>query len=283
MPKIKGKQQKTITILWGLPGAGKSTYAQSLYVPYSGSLARTVDMDLIFRTNESQAVKMKKLGNELLRCLQIYNEAVIDGLITTNAQARKIIDYLAVTLSDYQLVFKIVYWKLDRESCLVNDKDRRTKSSKFSIENMPFEIPNVDVLPECAGNNRITAMKTIRKSSMLGLALAAGINKYHIKDMKMYSDTWSLGGSYGSYHDDGVHPVDADDPLEFTELDNLLESIYPDISFLKYKKIKSECCSIEKENHSDYYDGGTTSAKHVCDLNKLHDILIDFNILKEDK
>jgi hypothetical protein len=96
--------------------------------------------------------------------------------------------------------------------------------------------------------------------------------------MLLHSESWSLGGTWGSW-DGRSGTVDAETPLEFTEFDRLLEVVCPNISFLGYKKLKSQCCQLDSRVDSDYYGGSSTNVRHVCNLQELFDSLNEMNLI----
>jgi hypothetical protein len=273
----KGKQHKTITFLWGLPGCGKTTYSEQNIDYHS----RVVDVDSIFLQNsKSIQDSIKALSKVLVETLSCYNVVILDGLFTTNAQVRKLIDYLSITFSEYDLIFKIVCWREDRETCLFNDAGRRELSSSISIQNIPFELPDVSILPECAKSKRITYQKTVRKSPAALMAIRAGLDENTVKTLKFKSSEWCMGGSWGNCYGDGGD-IAAEEQPEFDAFDSLLEQICPQITFLQYKKIKKECCTVETRGDSDYYGGHSSYGFYLCDLEKLYSILNELNLLPD--
>lgn len=220
------------------------------------------------------------------------NSIIIDGLITTNQQLRTIIDSITAAFDkQYKIIFRLVYWNEDRESCLHNDEGRREFSSEVSIRNLPYEKPDFQKFPELP-QNRITFMKVIKKSSTINwisdllrrLKYNHDNTEYYIErvvdSMQLTSESWSLGGTWCSW-DDASGEVEAEDPLEFEVFDKILETVCPNLSFLSYGKLRDECCSIVKESEYDYYGGGTTNAHHVCDLQELYDSLKEMGFLSE--
>ena len=94
----------------------------------------------------------------------------------------------------------------------------------------------------------------------------------------LISNTWSLGGTYGSCWDDQLHSISAEpQPASFVEFDNLIEKIDPNIGFLKYKKIYNNCVEISTYRDHDYYGGSTENAQFKCDLKKLYNMLEEYN------
>jgi hypothetical protein len=100
-------------------------------------------------------------------------------------------------------------------------------------------------------------------------------------DKKLRSERWCTGGAYGNCWNDHLSPVSGDDPLEFDELDDLLEKIAPNVTFLHYKKIRNRCVSTEDSYESDYYGGGCNYMNWVCDLEELYSILEELGYIQE--
>ena len=194
---------------------------------------------------------------------------------------RDIIDSLTADFSKYQLVFELIYWNEDRESCLYNDKHRREVSSEISIKNLPYEKPDPQAFPEISPK-RFQNMRVVRKKP--AVAWIAGLLKkleydyftadLIVKSMEIKSGEWCLGGTWGSW-DGKSGTVSAESPLEFDEFDRLLEEVCPSINFLGYKKLKSRCCTLVTKESGDYYGGSTTNSYHVCDVQKLYDSLVE--------
>lgn len=87
----------------------------------------------------------------------------------------------------------------------------------------------------------------------------------------IYSSSWHGAGEGYSYTGE-TYPISAEQPVEFEEFYNLLESINPNMSFLLFKKIERECVSIEETYCRDYY----TSAmeyRYKLDLSLMYDLI----------
>ena len=124
-----------IYIMMGLPGSGKTTYCET------------------HAKNKENIVEY--LGQPLN--LELKEEIYIDGLILTNEKLRNLIDQeieplqYYFLLEDINIKLHIVYFKENREQCLINDEYRmktgnRNMLENHSIENRKFEYPNVDLI-----------------------------------------------------------------------------------------------------------------------------------------
>lgn len=95
--------------------------------------------------------------------------------------------------------------------------------------------------------------------------------------MKDLSIEWCHGGTSFSY-DGSEHTVSPESEPEFDVLDNLIEMINPDISFLKYKKIVRECVDVSTFNSAGFYGGTATSSSKTLNLRQLYEALECSNI-----
>ena len=126
-----------IYIMMGLPGSGKTTYCET------------------HAKNKENIVEY--LGQPLN--LELKEEIYIDGLILTNKKLRRLIDreieplQYYFSLEDINSKLHIVYFKENREQCLVNDKYRmfqgkRTMDAEHSIKMMKFEYPDLSLFED---------------------------------------------------------------------------------------------------------------------------------------
>ena len=238
-------------------------------------------------------------------------DVCVDGPITTYNHLEKVIDDIISYMdlycrwrgskTDYQLSFIIHQWDENREYCLYNDR-RRNREVKAGASIALFEYTLIDtnfikMLRKHIENiglkesNKIR-LKTIKRISHMvkktttfeQIFEPACDNCYGHGDdpqgMYLYSESWSLGGEWGDCW--GAHGnVSGEDPKEFIELDDFLESVAPNISFLQYKKIKNHCVEVKNWHVSDYYSSGTDEACWRCDMRKLYDMLKEMNYIED--
>jgi predicted kinase len=286
MSKKKGKRQIKVIVLYGLPGSGKTYFSKSYnHIP-------VIDLDAITtKIGGNKFAVFSKLNKEFDKKItyrsfhSVTDAVVIDGLITTNQQLRDIIDSLTVEFAQYQLVFELVYWNEDRETCLYNDKNRRKVSSEISIKNLPFEKPDLQLFPELS-QKRVRAMKVVKKSPAIAWItdLLKKLDKGDweieqvVETLKFTSSEWYLEGTWGHW-DGSSGTISPETPLEFDEFDLLLEIACPNISYLNYKKLKSNCCELVESDTSDYYGGSSSKMCHACDVQKLYDALVEMKMI----
>ena len=273
------RRQIGIHFTYGLPASGKTTFANDSR--NHGGRTTVIDFDAIcnkYKTQTIPSAKKSAIFKNLRNQITAFGSTdciIIDGLFTTNAQVKEVIDYLNIELGDsYDLFYGIYWWPEDRENCLKNDIGRRGESSVTSINNLPFEKPNASVLgiPE----KRITKQRVFARSDAQVWAIKLQLGE----QMILKSKSWCNGGTWGSW-DGSEGTVDAEPPIEFSEFDELLGKICPDISFLNYKNIKNKCVTLKTVDDNDYYGGSTSRSYHECDLNKLYDELKSRDLIKE--
>lgn len=291
MSKIKGKTQKTVIFLWGIAGSGKTTYAESFK---SHSYVKVIDGDKIYKKNPGDSLNL--LIKEIVKACdnKSYKEIIVDSLLTTNDQARKIFNLLNKAASEYDLLYKIVYWKEDREACLHNDKDRRSQDSEITINNIPFEKPDCKILTEL-NSKRITAKTVVKKQFPSTVMVAANKLGFKHKKTKSYSlfqeysidgdvlksREWSEGSYWSGSENSSSSCSPGDDQPEFEDFDKLLGELCPNITFLQYKKIYRQCCKLNHRQDSDYYGGYSKYAWYTCDLIKLEEVLKEMGYLSD--
>lgn len=270
-----------IVLCVGLPGSGKTYFLKNNY-PNNRS---TFDEDYEFLSDDDKIDIVKTIGNRArsnFHYLKIYNELrpiIIDCLITTNSELNKVVDKIyeisiKEDVSD-RIHFVIHFWKENRELCLYNDRGRRReKSSEISIRNLPLEYPIV--------NNSDIDYEIIEHDVIAAPSLNIYFNKYkdsYKNDFVLTSESWSAGGSWGNCW--GNSGTISPDPVpQFTVFDDMLEQLCPDISFMTYKKLYNETVTVEERSENDYYGGTEYRHYYKCDLEKLHKMMVDLNIIE---
>lgn len=100
-----------------------------------------------------------------------------------------------------------------------------------------------------------------------------------------FESRWTLGGTQGSCWDTSSEDkviVEPEMEPTFTALDEVLEAVAPNITFIQYKAISNEVMERGTYHESDYYGGSTTEAYTGFNIKKLYDALEKRGLLKEE-
>lgn len=269
------KEEKTIHVLMGLPGSGKTYWAE--HYTRGKDFVKNVNLDTAPKKYTSPATTLDKhiqiFSYSKSYSMDYHNELILDGLFLTSTDVERILN---IVEEQKELVDNIIvhYWNEDRAKCLNNDKDRRKTSSTITINNGEFIKPNISEL-----NRKYLQNITLQEHIIIPKSEYEQFkNDYNIKADILKSDTWSNGGVSGNCWDNSMDSFGGDSPLEFTELDNLLEEIKPDITFLQYKEIRS-LADVDTNTEYGYYNSSESISNWEIDVKLLYDLLIDISIL----
>lgn len=269
-------------LLVGLPGSGKTTYANSTdnVNPY-GPTKSVVDFDKIQQKINNIKNHDDRFEALIWRaCLAFKSKIVfLDGLFLTQNDYEYILSlYFRNPVYDYHIKKVIVdYWIPDREACLYNDMGRRSQSSATSIKNLKIEKPDIVRLKSYFPNViiKLVEHQVVKMPEYKKFALENNITLKNDRYLK--SCTWCLGGSGHSW-DGHTYSISAEEPCEFTEFDDILMKLCPNITYLQYKKVRSACVTCETERCDDYYSE-TEDGFYLCDMKVLFDMLKEMKIL----
>ncbi len=283
---IKNPTQIKLTILWGLPGSGKTTYCEerglNIHNCSMGTTTGYINGDQIAKSAKNDPKQCREFLFDKLESL-LYSkktEVVLDGLFTTNEGVKSLIGEIEAKLGvKYKISYHIIWWPKNIDACLWNDRGRRKINSEITIRNLPFDEPNADLLGISQKN--IERKRIVKKPSFVIWSAEAGFSGFSGDKNKLKSSCWSLGGTSGSCWGGSMSTVTpSPQPISFEEFDQLLEQTCPEISLLKYKNLYAKTVTVETEGCSDYYGGYTTSAWYECDLEKLYSLLLEMNLIQ---
>lgn len=274
----------------GLPGSGKSTWAKNYRLSnveksYNGNKYRTqiIDCDLYFKQYKRTFDSLEEyIYSEIDNIYKPnINEIIIDGLFTTNDDVIRILNNIFELLNIGDEIL-ICQWYEDREQCIKNDLYRRDINSNVTINNIKYEDIDIEKIRNNVGRIEVEKqyIEVYRKPNYLIFADKYKIN--YDSEGKFTSDTWSGGGTWGNCWGDSGS-IGPSEPEDFDEFDELLENVCPNISFLQYKKIKSDCVELDYYDDYDYYGGSETRNFYVCDVENLYNTLVDLNLINEDE
>ncbi len=244
---------KKIAITYGLPASGKTTEVNNTY-----SKCSPIHMDDI-RKYDLKTIKSKVLQSIKNKH---HNNFVIDVLLATNNALRNLIN--VIKESEIEFEYTIIVFNEDREKCKLNDKYRnRFNKATTSIETMPYEKIDESLFTDIKIKFIYKDVYSLKDWELASMELGLGLedSKYLI------SDSWSLGGE-GRGYSGNSWVIHAEPPVEFIELDVLLEKLKPSISYLEYKRLKRECVDMEEYDGGDYYSR-ETRARWRCNMEKL--------------
>lgn len=249
-------EKKQVYILSGLPGSGKTTFADNMQQENDNVFVWHQD------DKSSKWWTYDRWQHQIIiiDALNLTNDEIIKSILNTKKRLYKIKDW----------TWTIVRWKENREQCLKNDVGRREISSKHTIQKANFELPDIKKIEQETGieNIQLEEREVVKTSSYMK---KIDKSKYHIKGKYLFSEEWLISGTSRDY-DSNWSSMCPDDTPEFTELYDLLEEICPDISFLTFRKIQKECVEIITYEDNDYYST-TVNSYYRCNLEKMFEIL----------
>lgn len=266
-------------VMMGLPGSGKSTEANRMAAEVPKSHVHVLHIDELrssFRYRQNAPLR-SIINSELSRVQSKLNHVILDGPVFTNEDLFQAITAVAPSFKKMKVI--VYHWNEDRDTCLKNDGGRRDVSSATTIMNAPYEDVDVAGLNERLKDWNAEITKVVEKRVSVKPGWQRNFRHSGVwidQDMKIRSDKWCTGGSYGNCWDNQLRPVSPEKALSFQELDKMLLHLAPNLSFLQYKVINDSCVSQEESYDSDYYGGGTSYLNWVCDLQKLHEKLVEF-------
>lgn len=213
---------------------------------------------------------------------------ILDGLFLTNSSRKSVIqsliDYVEQKKINKGYCYRIIYhfWNEDRETCLHNDKDRRSLNSSITIKNAPYEPVDIDYIEkdikDYIYDHRIKNHTVVRATVYDKFFQSYGTTS---EPDIMKSEEWCLGGTTRNWHGNAVELMREDTP-DFVEFDELIERVCPNISFIQYKNIYRKCVTQKTRTNYDYYGGSEEKAWFECDMKELYKILLENGLITED-
>ena len=182
---------------------------------------------------------------------------------------------------------EIIHWNEDREACKKNIERRNDgRNVSTTIDNLPYEPVNqtfiTDELRKINPKVHVTFKeRRVYMDTNWNNYFQPLIDNRWCEDGKVFSDEWSLGGTWGDCWGGSGTISPEEQPKSFGLFDNLLEKVCPNITYLQYKKAHEACVSIEQRESCDYYGGVENKARYALDVKKCYDMLRDMELIDE--
>lgn len=292
-----------VHILCGLPGSGKTTWAEN-QCSLDEDNREIISLD---KYRNDRKVTIKDIIRVNSRVFMDNEDVYIDGLFLTQKQVNDFVHDLVECLdtdedfflrSPDKLHIIIEYWTENREACESNDIDRvnsgvRDERSISTIKNAVYErIFKEDV--EHAVDQFYCSKTEHRNGPKMEIFIELYEHEtekysdnekyihdnYNVVGDVLKSEEWSLGGTWGNYLGHRG-TIEADERPEFNELDKILEHIAPNITFLQYKNLLKNYVKIVETEHYGYYGGFETLAHYEANIKEIYDWLKENNLIKE--
>ena len=281
---LKSKTLFTINILIGLPGSGKSTFGNKMINNRRAMLIRFDDY-----IKDGEMPSYDDIWKDRFRYQTFYGPdfLILDGLFLTNSSRKSVIqsliDYIEQKKINNGYCYRIIYhfWNEDRETCLHNDKGRRSVDSSITIKNAPYEPVDMDYIEkdikDYIYDHRVKNHTVVHATVYDKFFQSYGTTSD--SDI-MKSEDWTLGGTTRDWN--GSVELMRDETPDFVEFDELIERVCPNISFIQYKNVYRKCVVQKTRTDYDYYGGSEEKAWWECNLKDLYKILLEKGLITED-
>ena len=281
----------SLHIMYGLPGSGKTHLAYQMQGKSQNSqnFIQIINLDILAKLANNNWKTIGENAVEKTGFWKYIEELAIDGLFLNtkdledflesflealeNMNQSKDFDFRPIMIKDVT----IHAFQEDRETCLYNDLGRREVHSAITIQNAPYEMPNRLELQTKFPNLpiQIKEYEVVRKKETK--TLKDKVYEQNEFDLKICSERWSTGGTvcdcYGGHYN--VREEEPLEPEDFSELNEILYRIYPNMSEKDYNWIWNTVVSEIEDSDSDYYGGVEYFSYFEVELEEL------FQALKE--
>ena len=98
-----------------------------------------------------------------------------------------------------------------------------------------------------------------------------------------YEVTWVIGGMTGGscWGDSPLQHVSSEEEPPLTQLDNFLETNFPNLTFVAYKRIISDLVVEDEYTNTEYYGNYTIHKVKRIDFKQLYDKLVDLSVIDD--
>lgn len=266
----------TIELLWGLPGSGKSEYANQKIK--QGKEYRVIDGDVARKKNNREYV-IKHILSRIKKHVGGTRHFILDGLFYDDEFVDSI--FTRIKEENFSSIgidfsFEITVWNEDRENCITNDfrranLERRGQTAFATIKHSLFNPPSkwlLDKYGAKVNQQTVYQLKPYQKY----------FAKFEVYGDVLKGEEWCGGGTSGNCYNSHKRTISAETPRDFDELDDLLEKMCGDIGFLKYKKLRA-LATTEEKGESDYYGGYVTNIHWEINLKDLYDKAVELGLI----
>lgn len=289
---------KTLHIMMGLPGSGKTTYVRENRKNGDDYISLDNAYTKISKFDYAGIVAGERFS------VSRYDVVWIDGLILTVEHLKLVLSSFIEKMNELSYMFlndpveiNIVIHQFDgnREYCKNNDVKRcvcdgeRSELAESTIEYVPYEIVSESDMKDIS--DILKAINMIEKFTYKLEYEALTVKRYGNWDKFfkptyasnpniLASETWSLGGTWCSY-DGRCGTIKPDETPDFSELDDILTTVCPNLSMLMYKKIYRDYVDVKQKSESDYYGGSEYIAWYEADMRGIYNYLRENNVIDE--
>lgn len=287
-----------VHILMGLPGSGKTTWAKEYYEKNHNKkgdkriIINIFDLDKILEDYRMDYDNMtmydvidhaisRNMGSAFRRQQYEFNqigfEYIFDGLYTRMEEIDYTINELKKAYDEFgshATVDVIIHrWTPNIEFCLSNDAGRREKSSEITIKNATVEYVDVNQFIEKYGGNFSFCVEVHE------VIKATDKQKFICKYGKeIRSKNWTTGGMWGDcWGNEGT--VSPEPVAPFTELDEILLKVCPNLSYLEYKVMSDKLIHQANKTSYGYYGSYEEYSYWYINAEELYDYLYEKNII----
>lgn len=281
----KSKPLFTINILIGLPGSGKSTFGNKMSNSRHDMLIKFDDY-----IKDGKMASYDEIWKDTFRYQTFYSPyfVILDGLFLTNSSRKSVIqsliDYVEHKKINKGYCYRIIYhfWNEDRETCMHNDKGRRSVDSSITIKNAPYEPVDMDYIEKDI-KDYICDHRVKNHTVICATVYDKFFQSYGSTsepDIMKSEEEWTLGGTTRDWN--GSVELMRDETPDFVEFDELIEQVCPNISFIQYKNIYRKCVTQKTRTDYDYYGGSEEKAWWECDMKTLYKTLLEKGLITEN-
>jgi hypothetical protein len=267
---------KTLHILMGLPGAGKTFWAKKYAYNMNNSC---VDDNRTYVISYDDNYKnMLDYSNDIVYYRKGYGHIIADFLCLSTDNILKFINSLENKFNEIIIHF----WEPDVKKCLINDDERnRELKADITIKNTTLIKPDLNEIKNAL--NKSTNIELIIHTTECKKIYVEFFEKNEIDFDKtseiIKSEPWCLGGTRRDCYGSTSYINEEDEPI-FKDLEETIDKLCGDISHSMFRKIYNQVVLSDEYEEGDYYGGRITYRYNYFYIESLYDILKEENLIK---